>query len=45
MSRAIIKFPRAESDLIGCYAYLGEEASIETADRFLIVASKPWPIG
>ena len=28
MSRTVIKLPRAESDLIGCYAYLGEEASI-----------------
>ncbi len=40
MSRAIIKLPRAESDLIGCYAYLGEEASIETADRFLVAVEK-----
>jgi len=35
MSRPIIKLPRAEKDLIGYYAYLGDERSIETADRFL----------
>ncbi len=40
MSRAVIKLPRAESDLIGCYAYLGEEASIQTADRFLNAVEK-----
>jgi toxin ParE1/3/4 len=40
MSRTVIKLPRAESDLIGCYAYLGEEASIETADRFLTAVDK-----
>jgi toxin ParE1/3/4 len=40
MSRAIIRLPRAESDLIGCYAYLGEEASAQTADRFLNAVDK-----
>ncbi len=40
MNRAIIKLPRAETDLIGCYTYLGEQASIETADRFLNAVDK-----
>jgi toxin ParE1/3/4 len=40
MSRAIIKLPQAEADLIGCYAYLGENATIETADRFLDAAER-----
>ncbi len=40
MSRAIIKLPRAESDLIGCYAYYLEEASSEVADRFLSAVGK-----
>lgn len=35
MTRAIIRLPRAEEDIIGCYAYLGEHASEATADRFL----------
>ena len=40
MSRAVIKLPRAESDLIGFYAHLGEEASIQVADRFLHAVEK-----
>jgi toxin ParE1/3/4 len=40
MSRVVIKLPRAEADLIGCYAYLGEQASIETADRFLAAVDR-----
>ena len=40
MSRVIIKLPQAEADLIGCYAYLGDNASIKTADRFLDAAEK-----
>jgi toxin ParE1/3/4 len=40
MSRAVIKLPQAEADLIGCYAYLGENATIETADRFLDAAER-----
>ena len=40
MSRAILKLPRAEADLIGCYAYLGEQASVNTADRFLNAVEK-----
>lgn len=35
MNRAIIRLPRAEIDLIGCYAYLADERSTETADKFL----------
>jgi toxin ParE1/3/4 len=35
MSYSLVKLPSAERDLIGCYAYLGEHASIATADRFL----------
>jgi toxin ParE1/3/4 len=35
MSRAIIKRPQAEVDLIGHYAFLSERVSIENADRFL----------
>ncbi|MGO9463795.1 MAG: type II toxin-antitoxin system RelE/ParE family toxin [Isosphaeraceae bacterium] len=35
MSRAIVKLPRAERDLIIYYAYLGDQRSLETADRFL----------
>src|SRR4051794_6043967 len=40
MSRAVVKRPRAEADLIGCYAYLGEKASDATADRFLAAVEK-----
>ena len=40
MSRSITKLPRAESDLIGCYAYLEESAGTQTADRFLIAVEK-----
>jgi toxin ParE1/3/4 len=40
MSRAIVKLPQAEADLIGCYAYLGESATIRTADRFLDAAER-----
>jgi hypothetical protein len=40
MSRAVVKLPRAEGDLIGCYAYLSEQASDATADRFLAPASR-----
>ena len=40
MSRSITKLPRAESDLIGCYAYLEEGAGTQTADRFLIAVEK-----
>ena len=32
-SRSVIKLPRAESDLIGCYAYLGEEASMTKCEE------------
>jgi toxin ParE1/3/4 len=39
-SRSVIKLSRAESDLIGCYAYLGKEASLHTADRFLNAVEK-----
>jgi toxin ParE1/3/4 len=40
MSRAVITLPQAEVDLIGCYAYLGEHASIQTADRYLDAAER-----
>ncbi len=40
MNREIIKLPRAETDLIDCYTYLGEQASVETADRFLVAVDK-----
>jgi plasmid stabilization system protein ParE len=40
MSRVVIKLPRAEADLIGCYAHLGEQASVETADRFLTAVDR-----
>lgn len=40
MTRGITKLPRAESDPIGCYAYLGEEASTQSADRFLLAVEK-----
>jgi plasmid stabilization system protein ParE len=40
MSRAVVQLPRAEADLIGCYAYLGEQASDATADRFLAAVEK-----
>ncbi|HEV3166518.1 MAG TPA: type II toxin-antitoxin system RelE/ParE family toxin [Isosphaeraceae bacterium] len=35
MSRGVVKLPKSEVDLIGCYAYLGEQASVAVADRFL----------
>jgi toxin ParE1/3/4 len=40
MIRAIVQLPGARADLIGCYAYLGEAASIETADRFFAAVAK-----
>jgi toxin ParE1/3/4 len=40
MSRAVTKLPRAEADLIACYAYLGEQASEATADRFLAAVER-----
>lgn len=40
MSRAVVKLPLAERDLIGCYAYLGEHASSATADRFLAAVER-----
>ncbi len=40
MSRSVVKLPRAEADLIGCYAYLGAKASEQTADRFLSAVEK-----
>jgi toxin ParE1/3/4 len=40
MNRTVVKLPQAEADLIRCYAYLGENASIKTADRFLESAEK-----
>ena len=40
MTRAIVQLPRAEADLIGFYAYLGEQASVETADRFLAAVER-----
>ena len=40
MSRTVVKRPRAEADLIGCYAYLSEQASDATADRFLDAVGK-----
>lgn len=40
MTRAVVKLPRAEADLIGCYAYLGEQSSEATADRFLAAVEK-----
>ena len=40
MTRSIVKLPRAESDLIGCYAYHCEKASLEVADRFLNAVDK-----
>jgi toxin ParE1/3/4 len=38
MSRAILKRPRAEEDLIRCYGHLAAQASIETAERFMEAA-------
>ncbi len=40
MSRAIVKRPLADVDLIGHYAFLGEQANLETADRFLNAVEK-----
>jgi toxin ParE1/3/4 len=40
MSRAILKLPRAEADLIGCYAYIGERTGLESADRFLVAVER-----
>ena len=40
MSLPVVKRPRAEADLIGCYAYLSEKASDATADRFLAAVEK-----
>jgi toxin ParE1/3/4 len=40
MTRHIVKFPQAEADLIGCYAYLAEHATVKTADRFLVATER-----
>lgn len=35
MNRGIDKQPRAETDLIDCFGYIGEHGGLEAADRFL----------